>query len=246
MDPGHREAFPPTRPSVVRAIAIADPDTRRDAYNALVRHYWRPVYTYIRVRWHADSADAQDLTQEFFSKAFEKEYLEKYDPERARFRTFVRTCLDGFLSNQHQSATRLKRGGGVTFESLDFASVDADLARRATDGDSDPEVWFRQEWVRSLFSSAIEDLRTRSVETSRERAFRLFERYDIEGPDSPGRPTYASLAREFDMPATDVTNQLAWARRTFREIVLAILRTYCTTDEEFRTEARDLLGISPS
>ena len=48
------------------------------------------------------------------------------------------------------------------------------------------------------------------------------------------------------MPATDVTNQLAWARRTFREIVLAILRTYCTTDEEFRTEARDLLGISPS
>ena len=54
----------------------------------------------------ATSADAQDLTQEFFARAFEKEYLEKYDPARARFRTFVRTCLDGFLANERQRPRR--------------------------------------------------------------------------------------------------------------------------------------------
>ena len=226
-------------------LRSADPDTRREAYNALVRHYWRPVYTYIRLRWHSDVADAQDLTQEFFARAFEKDYLEKYDPERARFRTFVRTCLDGFVANQRQSAGRLKRGGGVTFEPLDFASVDAQVARRAADEIADPELWFRQEWIRSLFASAVDDLRARSEGTSRAVACRLFERYDIDGPDEAERPTYASLAREFGLSGADVTNQLAWARRTFRDIVLTTLKTYCTTDEEFRAEARDLLGISP-
>ena len=62
----------------------------------------------------------------------------------------------------------------------------------------------------------------------------------------PARPTYAALARETGLRVTDVTNQLAWARRAFREIVLALLRDVCASDEEFRAEARDLLGVDPS
>jgi len=243
---GTRDAFPPTRVSVVRGIASADPDVRREAYNALVRQYWRPVYAYIRLRWHRDPADAQDLTQEFFTRALEKEYLEKYDPARARFRTFVRTCLDGFLANERQAATRIKRGGGATIESIDFSSADADLAGRPATADTDPDIWFRDEWIRSLFSSAIDELRTRCETASRPLAFALFQRYDVEGPDEPSRPTYASLAREFGVPATEVTTQLAWARRTFRDIVLDTLRMHCATDEEFRAEARDVLGVSLS
>ena len=117
-------AFPSTRHSVVRAIGDADPDVRREAYGALVRSYWKPVYVYIRLRWNRDPVDAQDLTQEFFARCLEKEYLARFDPSKARFRTFVRTCLDGFLANERQSATRLKRGGGALVESLDFASAD--------------------------------------------------------------------------------------------------------------------------
>ena len=60
----------------------------------------------------AGPEDAQDLTQEFFTRAFEREYLSRYDPAKARFRTFVRTCLDGFLANEDKAAARLKRGGG--------------------------------------------------------------------------------------------------------------------------------------
>ena len=55
----------------------------------------------------------------------------------------------------------------------------------------------------------------------------------------------AALARETGRPITDVTNELAWARRAFREIVLDLLRGICASDEEFRAEARDLLGVSP-
>ena len=65
----------------------------------------------------------------------------------------------------------------------------------------------------------------------------------VDEPDSGARPTYASLAHETGLRVTDVTNELAWTRRAFRDIVLSLLREVCASDEEFRAEARDLLGI---
>jgi hypothetical protein len=73
--------------------------------------------------------------------------------------------------------------------------------------------------------------------------FRIFERYDLEGNDAE-RPTYAMLAEEMGIPATQVTNHLAWARRRFRALLLERLRALCATDEEFQREARSLLGLA--
>jgi DNA-directed RNA polymerase specialized sigma24 family protein len=236
--------FPATRHSVVRDLASADPTARAAAYDALARSYWRPVYLYIRLRWGRGTEDAQDLTQEFFTRALEREYLERYDPAKARFRTFVRTCLDGFLANQDQAAARLKRGGGFVVTAVDFARADAECLAQAPAGDADPERWFHREWIRGLFAAALEALRRRCHETGHPHAFALFQRYDVEDGDG-SRVTYAALARDAGLRVTDVTNELAWARRAFREIVLDTLRRICASDEEFRAEARDLLGVDP-
>jgi RNA polymerase sigma factor (sigma-70 family) len=238
-------AFPITRHSVVRDLASVDPSTRAAAYDALARSYWRPVYLYIRLRHgRRDAEDARDLTQEFFARAFEREYLERYDPAKARFRTFVRACLDGFLANEHKAATRLKRGGAFVVTAVDFAGADAEIAARAPADDADPERWFHREWVRGLFGEALRALERHADEAGHARAFALFRRYDVE--DAAPRVTYAELARELGIRTTDVTNELAWARRAFREIVLDALRRVCATDEEFRAEARDLFGVDPS
>jgi RNA polymerase sigma factor (sigma-70 family) len=231
---------------VVRDLGSADPARRAAAYEALARSYWRPVYSYIRLRWRRGPEDAQDVTQEFFTRAFEREYLSRYDPAKARFRTFVRTCLDGFLANEAKAAGRLKRGGGVTIAGVDFARFDADLAAHARSDEPDPERWFHREWIRGLFADAVDRLRAHCETERRGSAFTLFMRYDVDEAADAGRPTYATLASETGLRVTDVTNQLAWARRAFREIVLARLREVCATDEEFRAEARDLLGVDPS
>jgi RNA polymerase sigma factor (sigma-70 family) len=237
--------FPATRHSIVRDLGSADPAARAAAYDALARSYWRPVYLYIRLRWRRDPEDAQDLAQEFFARAFEREYLERYDPSKARFRTFVRTCLDGFLANEQKAASRLKRGGGHTITPVDVARFDEDLAAHARSEEPDPERWFHREWIRGLFADAVDRLRTRCESSGRTTAFTLFQRYDIEPEGAAPRPTYADLARETGIAVTDVTNELAWARRAFREIVLETLRGICASDEEFRAEARDLLGVDP-
>lgn len=246
MTQGPGGAFPATRPSVVRDLGSADPLRRAAAYDALARSYWRPVYMYVRLRWRRSPEDAQDLTQEFFTRAFEREYLSRYDPAKARFRTFVRTCLDGFLANQATAASRLKRGGGLTITGVDFARFDADLAAHARSDEPDPERWFHREWVRGVFAAAMDRLRAQCDDCGHARAFTLFQRYDVDPDDTGPRPTYAALGRECGLAVTDVTNELAWARRAFRAIVLDTLRTICASDDEFRAEARDLLGVDPS
>lgn len=237
--------FPLTRTSVVDDLSSVDPETRAAAYDALARSYWRPVYAYVRLCRRYGREDAQDLTQEFFARAFAKEYFERYDASKARFRTFVRTCLDRFLANHAQHAARLKRGGGLAIDAVDFARFDADLAIHARSDEPDPERWFQREWIRALFAEAIERLRAHCDERDHSVAFVLFTHYDVEPEGAAPRPTYAALARDTGLKTTDVTNELAWARRAFRQIVLERLRSICASDAEFRAEARDLLGVEP-
>ena len=120
--------FPPTRLSVVERLASDDPTARSLAWEAVVAAYWRPVYKYLRVKWTLDADDAADLTQEFFASALEREVVEKYDPSRARFRTYLRLCLDGFASNARKAERRLKRGGGITMVPLDFETAEGEMA----------------------------------------------------------------------------------------------------------------------
>lgn len=114
-----RGGFPETRHSIVRGVASQDEAERSRAFGALVESYWRPVYKYARLKWGLPREDAEDLTQAFFARALEKAFFDRYDPAQARFRTFLRTCLDGFAANDWKAARRLKRGGGAQTLSLD-------------------------------------------------------------------------------------------------------------------------------
>jgi len=245
-------SFPATRHSVVAGIASTDPHVRRVAFDTLISAYWRPVYKYVRIKWRADRDDAADLTQEFFARAFEKDTLARFDPARARFRTYLRVCLDGFVANEHKAARRMKRGGGVSFVSLDFAAAETELVglhpspsgNGASVPGADDDAFFRQEWVRALFADAVAALRDSCAAVGKHTHFAVFERYDLQD-DARIRPTYAQLGAALGIPATQVTNYLAFTRRELRRLLLERLRALCATDEEFRLEARDLLGVDP-
>ena len=147
---GPAVAFPVTHASVVRAAADADPVRRKQAQEALVAAYWKPVYKYVRVHWRCDNEDAKDLTQAFFAQALGKGFFERFDPAQARFRSFVRLCVDGFVANERRAARRLKRGGGLQFLPLDFEEADDELGRHEPADGTDPDAYFRQEWLRGL------------------------------------------------------------------------------------------------
>ena len=234
-------SFPATRHSILAAVQSHDSAERSRGLDAITAAYWKPLYKYLRLRWNLNSADAQDLTQDFFARLIEKDFLSAYDPSKARLRTFLRTCADNLFLKQSRDARRAKRGAEACNLHLDFDEAEQELARTAFSRSDSIETYFEREWVRSLFSLALERLRSKYVSSGKIVYFNLFERYDLT-EDEGLRLSYAQLAAEFGLSVTDVTNYLASARRQFRQCVLQQLREMTASEEEFQNEARALLG----
>lgn len=237
--------FPLTRNSAIVALKQGDAEMRKVALNQIISLYWAPVYRYLRLRWNKDSETAADLTQGFFLSVLEKEFLSTFDSTKARFRTFLRLCLDRYVAKQIESATRLKRGGDFQHLSLDFDTIERDLAYRTAANPQTPEELFDQEWIRNLFSSAVEKLKEEYQHDGKSTHYAIFERYDLQSLDSDEKTSYHELADTYSLTVETVTNYLAAARRDFRKIVLALLREMTSTDEEYRDEVRSILGVDP-
>jgi RNA polymerase sigma factor (sigma-70 family) len=238
------DRFPPTRRSVLEAVRSIDAEERERALEALCAAYWKPVYKYIRLRWKRPTEEAQDLTQGFFLALLERELLDKFDPNKSRLRTYLRVCADSMVMNEDKASKRQKRGGTALHVALDFSAAEEELGGTvmhpsAIASPESLEEFFEKEWVRSLFSLAVEELRQLCVQRERERTFHLFEAYDLEGNE---KISYDQLSKEYGIPVTDVTNALAWARREFRKIALERLRELCGSEEEFQREARAAFG----
>lgn len=210
------------------------------AFEALVEAYWKPVYKYLRLRWRLAPDAADDATQDFFVTVLERDLIGRYDPARARFRTYLRLCLDGFAANQLKAGQRLKRGGAVRVVSIDTTSAEGELERVEPSVPADVDELFYREWVRALFERAVDDVRRHAEARGRSVMFEVFRRYDLA--DSQPRPSYAEIAADLGLTATTVTNHLAAMRREFRRRVLVRLREVTGSEDEWEREARRLLG----
>jgi RNA polymerase sigma factor (sigma-70 family) len=234
--------FPLTHQSVLERIRSGDPVVRHGAFGDLAEGYWRPSYHYLRLHWRLPPHEAEDIVQGFFAAAFEKGYLEKFDPTKARFRTFLRTCLDRYLQNQRKAGDAIKRGGGVEVLSLDFPGAERELDRVSTDL-RDLDRFFRDETIRALFARTVLQMREAYTREGRPQIFEAFERHDLADAAGADR-TYASVAADMGVPVTTVTNYLHTARKRFRELALVQLRSLVGSDEEYRDEARELFGLA--
>ena len=111
----------------------------------------------------------------------------------------------------------------------------------AAPGES-PEREFEKEWARSVLELGLARLEVALAGRGKGIAARLFEIYDL-GAEGDPPPPYAALAQRFGVSVSDVTNGLSLARRELRRIVLGLLGEMTGSEEEFRLEARALLGV---
>jgi RNA polymerase sigma factor (sigma-70 family) len=207
---GPARPFPDTRHTLIRAAAGEGPAARA-ALEELLALYWKPAYKHVRIQWNRSNEQAKDLVQGFFTTLIEQNLLADFDPEKGRLRTWLRACLDNYVRKQDESAGRLKRGGGVEF-TFDFEAAERELADRAPS----PEDVFLREFEREVFARALADLGDLCESTGRATQHRIFEQYDLT---DGARPGYAELAEEHGIPATSVTNYLAWCRRELKRLV---------------------------
>jgi RNA polymerase sigma factor (sigma-70 family) len=236
--------FPTTRQSAAVGLGSDDEAVRARSFVTFALGYYKPVYKHVRVKWNKRPEDAKDVTQAFFAAALKEGFLKGYDKGRGRFRTWVRVCLDGFVSKLRRAEKRKKRGGDKVLESLDFGAAEAEIAAFPP-GEGPVDAYFDREWARHVFGAALDGLRAQCEAKGLMVRFRVFERYEIAGQRAE-KPTYEAVGLELGIPATHVNNHLHRAREELRCLVLETLRDLLPNAEELRIEARALLGVELS
>ena len=145
--------FPSSHWSLIARAGAADRDQAREALADLCRRYWYPVYAFVR-RQTRSAADADDLTQNFFTHILRTDLFARADRDRGRFRTYLLACCRKFLANDRRATRSKKQGGGLVILGLDFTTAEARYAREPADP-ADPESLFRRRWALTLLDEVF-------------------------------------------------------------------------------------------
>jgi RNA polymerase sigma factor (sigma-70 family) len=148
--------FNTTHWSVVQLAGQPEAAQAGAALEQLCRSYWYPLYAYIRRKGYSPH-DAQDLTQEFFARLLDKNYIRLAKRERGRFRSFLLKSLNHFLVNEWVRNNAQKRGGGHELLSLDEESAERIYQQEPTDG-LGPENLYDKRWAVTLLERAMDRL----------------------------------------------------------------------------------------
>ena len=231
--------FPTTRWSMI--VAAGDP-RRKEARSALVslcENYWYPLYAYLRRRgYQADQA--QDLTQEFFTRVLEGRYLDRADPEKGRFRSFLLTSLKYFVADEEDRQRARKRGGGQLVP-LQFSSGE-DRYQREPAHDESPERIFERRWALSVLDRVVEKLRDEFVQHGRPEDFERLKIFLLGQSDTP----YAALAQEMNTSEGALKVAVHRLRKRYRELFRQEIADTVADPAEVESELRYLAAALTS
>ena len=231
----HPEDFASTRWSLVLAAARGDAPDARSALAALCQIYWYPLYAFVR-RSGYSADDARDMTQEFFAKLLEKHYLQAADSERGRFRSFLLTALERFLSKEWDRARSIKRGGGRKILSLDFEQGERRF-RLEPVTDVTAEIIYERRWALTLLDQVMARLRDDSERAGKGNEF---DRLKIFLTGEAAAPSYREVAVALGMTEGAVKVAVHRLRRRFREFVMAEIAQTVSAPEDADEELRHL------
>ena len=231
--------FPTTRWTLV--VAAGDPQ-RKDARSALVslcENYWYPLYAYLRRRGHAPD-EAQDLTQEFFMRLLGGRYLDKADPEKGRFRSFILTSLKFFAADEQDRQRARKRGGGAVV-SFEFSSGESGEERyqREPGHDETPDRIFERRWALAMLERVMERLRDEFVQHGRPENFERLKVFLLGQSEAP----YSDLAREMNTSEGALKVAIHRLRKRYRELFRQEIADTVADPAEVESELRYLAAV---
>jgi len=214
---GEPRVFATTHWSLILSAANSESGSQkaRDALAELCRTYWRPIFLFVCRRGYS-TEDAQDLTQDFFVKILECNWLEHADPNRGRFRSLLLTSLQNFLNSARERTHTRKRGGDVKFVSWDdwMAEAPSQLSISAQALDSlPPERLFDLRWATTVVEQALQRLRDECEGKNRLRLFYALSRHLTEERDEV---SYANLSAALGVTESAVKKQLHTMRQRYR------------------------------
>jgi RNA polymerase sigma-70 factor (ECF subfamily) len=230
-------AFSTTHWSVVLAARQKTSEEAAAAMERLCRAYWRPLYAFVRRRGY-EPHDAQDLTQEFFARLLEKDFLRTVDRSKGKFRSFLLAALEHFLAKEWRRAHAQKRGGGASFISFDGPAPEEQYLQIPSSGLT-PEQLFDQQWALTLLNQSVARLQEEFVASGKGTFFENTKAF-LTGE---GRAdSYSGLAAKLGTTEAALKMAVSRMRRRFGELLRAEIAGTVDGPEQIEEELRMLFG----
>jgi RNA polymerase sigma-70 factor (ECF subfamily) len=199
--------------------------------------YWFPLYAFVR-RQGRSPHDAQDLTQEFFARLLEKDYLKSAAREKGRFRTFLLVALKRFLANDWDRQHAEKRGGFASVVSIDQELAESRFASEPAHN-LQPDVLFDRQWATTLLERTMKRLQEEYVTSGRARLFEFLR--GALARDESALP-YAQIAGQLNLSEAAIKMAVQRLRARYRELLRAEIADTVSLPEEVEEEIRHLFA----
>jgi len=203
----------------------------RDALAELCQAYWYPIHKYVCNQGYP-AEDAKDLTQEFFARLIEKDYVQQADQERGRFRSFLLGAVRHFLGSQRRRDRAQKRGGGQEALPLEAEAADGSY-RFEPRTDETPDKIFERHWALTVLERALAGLRE-------VKHFEHLKQFLVEG--EPGG-AYSRVAAELGMSEGALKVAVHRLRRRFGTSLRVEIGRTVETPDQIEEELRYLLTV---
>jgi RNA polymerase sigma-70 factor (ECF subfamily) len=230
------EHFVTTHWSVVIRAGRSEPQAH-EALSQLCQTYWYPLYSFIR-RQGKSPHDAEDLTQEFFARLLEKNYLAAAREEKGKFRTFLLTTLKRFLANEWDRQHAQKRGG---FQPM--VEIEAVLAESKFNSELahnlNPDVLFERQWAITLLERVMKRLQKEYEQSGRDKLFEKLRGCLVK--DDSAQP-YAQIASGLNLTESAIKTAVHRLRTRYQELLRQEIGKTVATAADVEEELRQLFA----
>jgi len=234
-----QRVFLATRWTEVLQAAQTSPDGA-SALENLCHKYWYPLYAYVR-REGFSPHDAQDMTQAFFARFLEKNYLAQVDPARGKFRSFLLASLRHFLANEWDRMRAQKRGGGAQIISLDEQSAEARYVLEPRDESSAEKIYERR-WALTVLEEVLARLERECGAAGKAEQFRQLKDHMMAESSAP----IADLACRLNMTTSAVKVAVHRLRKRYRALLREEIAQTVSSPSEIDAELRHLFSVIAS
>jgi len=234
---GSNACFVTTHWSVVLSAQDPGGPRSREALESLCRAYWYPLYSYARRAGHSPH-DAEDLTQGFFGRLLEKDYLKAAAREKGRFRTFMLVAFKRYLANEWDRQHAQKRGGFAPVVELDAEVAESRFASEQSH-DLPPDVLFDRQWAVTLLDRTMGLLKRDYAESGRSQLFEHLNGCLVR--DETALP-YAEIAVQIGVTEAAVKMAIHRLRVRYREMLRQEIAQTVSVAGEIEDEIRHLFS----
>jgi RNA polymerase sigma-70 factor (ECF subfamily) len=223
---------------VVLTAGRRDTTHARAALEKLCQTYWYPLYAYVRRRGHSP-ADSQDLTQAFFARLLERNWVGRADQQKGHFRSFLLSAMNHFLADEWDRVRAQKRGGGVAPLPLQFDTAETRYGLEPADQVT-PESSYERRWALTLLDEVLRRLRLEYEQEGRAELFAALHPCLVG--DRTAQP-YAELAVQLRVSEGTVKSAVHRLRQRYRQLLRDEIAQTVVESSEVDEELRHLFAV---